>query len=143
MIPKEFYKDKELYGAQSINVNASYYDIRRYFQGVDDKGRMNPDSKDETYMRLWGKIKEAQKVLAKKIEPKVYLYGFLLDETTLPEDEPEAVEVPKQLPAKATIKTQSKKKKPNQTIVNHYHINAQNISLQTEGTINIGEINDK
>ena len=25
----------------------------------------------------------------------------------------------------------------------HYHINAQNISLQTEGTINIGEINDK
>ena len=137
------HKDKELYGAQSINVNASYYDIRRYFQGVDDKGRMNPDSKDETYMRLWGKIKEAQKVLAKKIEPKVYLYGFLLDETTLPEDEPEAVEVPKQLPAKATIKTQSKKKKPNQTIVNHYHINAQNISLQTEGTINIGEINDK
>ncbi len=127
----------------NFSINASYYDIRRYFQGVDDKGRMNPDSKDETYMRLWGKIKEAQKVLAKKIEPKVYLYGFLLDETTLPEDEPEAVEVPKQLPAKATIKTQSKKKKPNQTIVNHYHINAQNISLQTEGTINIGEINDK
>ena len=137
------HKDKELYGAQSINVNASYYDIRRYFQGVDDKGRMNPDSKDETYMRLWGKIKEAQKVLAKKIEPKVYLYGFLLDETTLPEDEPEAVETPKQLPAKATTKVQSKKQKPNQTIVNHYHINAQNISLQTEGTINIGEINDK
>ena len=137
------HKDKELYGAQSINVNASYYDIRRYFQGVDDKGRMNSDSKDETYMRLWGKIKEAQKVLAKKIEPKVYLYGFLLDETTLPEDEPEAVETPKQLPAKTTTKVQSKKKKPNQTIVNHYHINAQNISLQTEGTINIGEINDK
>ena len=127
----------------NFNVNASYYDIRRYFQGVDDKGRMNPDSKDETYMRLWGKIKEAQKVLAKKIEKKVYLYGFLLDETTLPEDEPEAVETPKQLPAKTTTKVQSKKKKPNQTIVNHYHINAQNISLQTEGTINIGEINDK
>ncbi|MBO5615601.1 MAG: hypothetical protein J5932_05705 [Prevotella sp.] len=86
------HKDGELYGAQSINVNASYYDIRRYFQGTDDKGRMNPESKDETYMRLWGNIKEALKVLAKKIEPKVYLYGFLLDETTLPEDEPEAVE---------------------------------------------------
>ena len=137
------HKDKELYGVQSINVNVSFYDIRRYFQGVDDKGRMNPDSKDETYMRLWGKIKEAQKVLARKIEKKVYLYGFLLDETTLPADEPEAVEQTEQLPAKTTIKAQSKKKKPNQTIVNHYHINAQNISLQTEGTINIGEINDK
>ena len=87
------HKDGELYGAQSINVNASYYDIRRYFQG-ETNGKMNTDSKDETYMRLWGNIKEALKVLAKKIEPKVYLYGFLLDETTLPEDEPEAVEVP-------------------------------------------------
>ena len=127
----------------NFNVNASYYDIRKYFQGVNSKGTMNPDSPDHTYMRLWDNIKEAQKILAKKIEKKVYLYGFLLDETTLPEDEPEAVEQPKQLPAKATTKVQSKKKKPNQTIVNHYHINAQNISLQTEGTINIGEINDK
>lgn len=127
----------------NFNVNASYYDIRKYFQGVNSKGTMNPDSPDHTYMCLWDNIKEAQKILAKKIEKKVYLYGFLLDETTLPEDEPEAVEQPKQLPAKATTKVQSKKKKPNQTIVNHYHINAQNISLQTEGTINIGEINDK
>ena len=118
------HKDGELYGAQSINVNASYYDIRRYFQGTDDKGRMNPDSQDETYMRLWGKVKEALKVLAKKIEPKVYLYGFLLDETTLPEDESEAVEeAPATKPAKAPKpKTKPKTKKPRQMVVNHYHI---------------------
>ncbi len=114
------HKDGELYGAQSINVNASYYDIRRYFQGTDDKGRMNPESKDETYMRLWGNIKDALKVLAKKIEPKVYLYGFLLDETTLPEDEPEEVaETPKTKPAKKVRKSLPKPKA--QTVI-HYHI---------------------
>ena len=42
---------------KDINVNASYYDIRRYFQGENNKGTMNSDSSDETYMRLWGKIK--------------------------------------------------------------------------------------
>lgn len=115
------HKDKELYGAQSINVNASYYDIRRYFQG-ETNGKMNPDSKDETYMRLWGNIKDALKVLAKKIEPKVYLYGFLLDETTLPEDEPEEVaETPKTKPVKVA-KPKVKKAPQNQTVVNHYHI---------------------
>lgn len=115
------HKDKELYGAQSINVNASYYDIRRYFQG-ETNGKMNPDSKDETYMRLWGNIKDALKVLAKKIEPKVYLYGFLLDETTLPEDEPEEVaETPQTKPVKVA-KPKAKKAPQNQTVVNHYHI---------------------
>ena len=83
---------------------------------------MNPDSKDETYMRLWGNIKDALKVLAKKIEPKVYLYGFLLDETTLPEDEPEEVaETPKTKPVKVA-KPKVKKAPKNQTVVNHYHI---------------------
>lgn len=112
----------------NFNVNASYYDIRRYFQG-EKNGKMNPESKDETYMRLWGNIKEALKVLAKKIEPKVYLYGFLLDETTLPEDEPEAVEeAPKTKPAKTPkTKTKPKAKKPGQMVVNNY------------GTVNIYE----
>ena len=113
------HKDGELYGAQSINVNASYYDIRRYFQG-ETNGKMNTDSKDETYMRLWGNIKDALKVLAKKIEPKVYLYGFLLDETTLPEDEHEEImENPTKEPVKKARKTLPKPKA--QTIV-HYHI---------------------
>ena len=111
-------------------------------QAVMNTGReLCPDSKDETYMRLWGNIKEALKVLAKKIEPKVYLYGFLLDETTLPEDEPTEIVIPEKKPIK-TIKPKAKAKvKAKQEI--HYHINAENISLQTEGTINIGEINEK
>lgn len=122
-----------------FNVNASYYDIRRFFQG-EKNGTMNSKSEDTTYMRLWDNIKEAQKILAKKIEKKVYLYGFLLDETTLPEDEPETVT--EQLPAKVIKKVPAKKNKSAQTVVNHYHINAQSISLQTEGTIHIDEINE-
>ena len=111
---------------KDVNVNASYYDIRRYFQG-ETNGKMNNDSKDETYMRLWGKVKEALKVLAKKIEPKVYLYGFLLDETTLPEDEPEEVtEIPETKPAKVA-KPKIKKATKNQMVVNNY------------GTVNIYE----
>ncbi len=102
-----------------FNVNASYYDIRRYFQGENKKGDMNPDSKDETYMHLWENIKDALKVLAKKIEPKVYLYGFLLDETTLPEDEPTEIIVPEKKPAKAA-KPRSKKVTNNQMVVNNY-----------------------
>ena len=135
------HKDNELYGKESINVNASYYDIRRYFQGVDEKGKMNNKSKDEKYMLLWDNIKKALEVLAKKIEPKVYLYGFLLDETTLPEDEPSEVVIPEKKPVK-TIKTKAPHKTKQKTVV-HYHINAENISLQTDGTINIGEINEK
>ncbi len=123
----------------NFNVNASYYDIRKFFQG-EKNGTMNSKSEDTTYMCLWDNIKEAQKILAKKIEKKVYLYGFLLDETTLPEDEPEEVE--EQLPVKVTKKVLAKKHKSSQTVVNHYHINAQNISLQTEGTIHIDEINE-
>lgn len=123
----------------NFNVNASYYDIRRYFQGTDDKGRMYPESKDETYMRLWGNIKEALKVLAKKIEPKVYLYGFLLDETTLPEDEPEEVEEAV-LPVKAPKQTHKTPRKPTPQTVIHYHIdhvdtfndNSQNITVKKD-----------
>ena len=125
---------------RDVNVNASYYDIRRYFQG-EKNGKMNPDSPDETYMRLWGNIKDALKVLAKKIEPKVYLYGFLLDETTLPEDEPAEVVLPEKKPVK-TIQTKAPRKSDKKTVV-HYHINANNVNLQTDGTINIGEINEK
>ena len=125
---------------RDVNVNASYYDIRKYFQG-EKNGKMNPDSDDPTYMRLWGNIKDALKVLAKKIEPKVYLYGFLLDETTLPEDELEEIVISEKKPVK-TIKTKAPRKSGQKTVV-HYHINAENISLQTDGTINIGEINEK
>ena len=106
--------------SHDFNVNASYYDIRRYFQG-EKNGKMNPDSTDPTYMRLWGNIKEAQKKLAAKIAPKVYLYGFLLDDTTLPEDEPAIIDEP--LPVKPAKRTPKPKAKPSSvTVINQIHI---------------------
>ncbi len=71
---------QNVYGASPVNVNASFYDIRAYFQGRDEKGKMNKDSKDETYNALMRDLRTYQKVLAKQIEKKVYLYGFLKGE---------------------------------------------------------------
>jgi len=66
------------YHAQpNVNVNASLYDIREYFQGRNDKGKMNNKSQDETYMQLITNLRSTLKLLAKKIEPLVYEYGFL------------------------------------------------------------------
>ena len=59
------------------NVNASLYDIREYFQGRNDKGKMNNKSNNDTYNELIGNLRSTLKTLAKKIEPKVYEYGFL------------------------------------------------------------------
>lgn len=59
------------------NPNASFYDIRVYFQGRDKNGKMNKDSADAQYMALIGSLRQAQKVLAAKIAEKVYKYGFL------------------------------------------------------------------
>lgn len=58
------------------NPDASYYDIRKFFQG-ETKGRMNNGSHDEKYMELIGELRNKMKLLAKKIESKVYEYGFL------------------------------------------------------------------
>ena len=63
------------------NPNASYYDIRRHFQGMKTtakgKEQMNPTSADETYNALLSTLRAAMKKLAAQIEPKVYDYGFL------------------------------------------------------------------
>lgn len=59
------------------NVNASLYDIREHFQGRNAKGRMNSKSNDETYTKLITDLRDKLKLLAAKIEPKVYEYGFL------------------------------------------------------------------
>lgn len=64
------------YGTE-IDVNASFYDIRVFFQGRNDKGKMNNDSDDAEYMRLLRDLRKKQKVLAKQIAKKVYRYGFL------------------------------------------------------------------
>ncbi|MDR1553798.1 MAG: hypothetical protein LBS69_10105, partial [Prevotellaceae bacterium] len=60
-----------------VNVNASLYDIREYFQGRNDKGKMNNRSEDEKYNELIGNLRNKLKILAEKIVPKVYEYGFL------------------------------------------------------------------
>ena len=57
--------------------DASFYDIRKHFQGVDCKGHMKSDSEDSTYMDLIATLRTRQKALAKQIEVKVYQYGFL------------------------------------------------------------------
>ncbi|MEI6753137.1 MAG: hypothetical protein WCK78_08205 [Paludibacter sp.] len=59
------------------NVNASLYDIREHFQGRNEAGKMNNASEDEKYMLLIKDVRDCTKILAKKIEPKVYDYGFL------------------------------------------------------------------
>lgn len=65
---------------KDYNPNASLYDIKAYFQGFNDKGKMNPPQKadDEVYKQKLGTLNYALKTLAKNIESKVYEYGFLL-----------------------------------------------------------------
>ncbi|MDE5817125.1 MAG: hypothetical protein K2H55_06450, partial [Helicobacter sp.] len=59
--------------------NASLYDIKAHFQGFGASGRMNPPQKaeDSHYKDLIGNLNYELDSLAKKIEPKVYEYGFL------------------------------------------------------------------
>lgn len=57
--------------------DAALYDIRLHFQGVNDKGKMNTGSQDEHYNLLMAELRQSLKVLAQKLEPKVYEYGFL------------------------------------------------------------------
>ncbi|MCR5036543.1 MAG: hypothetical protein K6A73_04390 [Bacteroidales bacterium] len=60
-----------------INVNASFYDIKEYFKGRDEKGRMNASSDDECFNAMTDELRVKLNNLAKKIEAKVYEYGFL------------------------------------------------------------------
>jgi len=62
---------------KDVNVNASLYDIREYFQGRNPLGRMNSKSDDATYTALISELRSKLSILAEKIQPKVYEYGFL------------------------------------------------------------------
>jgi hypothetical protein len=62
---------------KTASVNASFYDIREYFQGRNESGTMNTKSDDESYNALIKDLRGKHKKLAKKIEPKIYKYGFL------------------------------------------------------------------
>ena len=61
----------------NVNINASLYDIRSHFQGRNTKGKMNSKSDDEEYTIKINELRNSLKILAKKIEPKLYEYGFL------------------------------------------------------------------
>jgi hypothetical protein len=64
----------------SAETNAGLYDIREFFQGRDEKtGKMNNKSGDDKYNALIGDLRSTLKVLAEKIKPKVYEYGFLIE----------------------------------------------------------------
>ena len=66
------------YHAQpDANPNAALYDIRLHFQGTNAKGKMNAGSDDARYTELIAALRQHLKQLARKIEPKVYEYGFL------------------------------------------------------------------
>ena len=62
----------------NVNPNASLYDIKVYFQGTNEKGKMNAKSNDERYNELISGLRSALESLAKKIRPKVYEHGFLV-----------------------------------------------------------------
>ena len=64
-------------GRGVYNVNASFYDIREYFQGRNDKGRMNARSDDSNYTELISELRSKLTILADKIKPKIYEYEFL------------------------------------------------------------------
>ncbi len=60
-------------------LDASLYEIREYFKGRDEKGRLNTKATDEHFNELDGHLRTALKALAVQIQPKVYEYGFLKD----------------------------------------------------------------
>ena len=68
---------KYYHSHENVNVNASLYDIREHFQGRNEKGKMNNKSEDESYNEFIESLRASLRILAKKIEPKVYEYGFL------------------------------------------------------------------
>ncbi len=65
-----------------VSVNASFLDIRGYFQGFQttEKGKrkMNSSSTDVRYTELLADLRGLMKKLEKRIEPKIYEHGFLL-----------------------------------------------------------------
>ncbi len=68
---------KYYHSFNAIIANASLYDIREFFQGRNDKGRMNARSDDEKYTELIAALRNKLGILAEIITPKVYEYGFL------------------------------------------------------------------
>ncbi|MBL7785794.1 MAG: hypothetical protein JNM36_07800 [Chitinophagales bacterium] len=62
---------------KNCDINASLYDIREYFQGRNDGGKMNNHSNDEQYNQLMDNLRQTLLLLGEQIAPKIYEYGFL------------------------------------------------------------------
>jgi hypothetical protein len=71
------YYHARIKGKRTASVNASFYDIREFFQGRNSKGTMNTRSEDEAYNARIGTLREKLGILTEKIRPTVYEYGFL------------------------------------------------------------------
>ena len=63
--------------SQSYLNDASLYDIKEFFQGRNENGKMNNKSTDSHYNDLIVQLRIALNALATKIEPKIYEYEFL------------------------------------------------------------------
>lgn len=61
----------------NVDVNASLRDIRDYFQGKNNQGKVSSKSLDEYYTELSADLREKLNIMEAKIASKVYKYGFL------------------------------------------------------------------
>jgi hypothetical protein len=73
------YYHSKIAGHRNALIDASFYDIREFFQGRSEKGIMKQKSDDDTYNALIKDLRQKLSALAEKIKPKVYEYGFLLE----------------------------------------------------------------
>jgi len=71
------YYHKIIKDSKKASVDASLYEIREYFKGRDENGRMKMKATDEQFNILDAELRSVLKKLAEKIQPKVYEYGFL------------------------------------------------------------------
>lgn len=62
---------------RTLNSQPTLYEIKAYFKGRNAKGKLNNKSKDVEFNRLLDELSYKLQMLAEKIQPKVYEYGFL------------------------------------------------------------------
>jgi len=60
-----------------FNHNAGFYEIKEFFRGRNDKGRLKSTGNDATFETLMEKLAAAYKPLAAKLATKCYEHGFL------------------------------------------------------------------
>lgn len=72
---KELYK--YYHSKADSNSNVSFYDIRMYFQGKNEKGNMNNKSLDEEYNMLIWNLKQSLKNLENQIIPNTTIFFYI------------------------------------------------------------------